>query len=173
MRHSTRILLALLAVSAIALAGLVPLASAGARSRPQATQNIVQTAQASGRFKTLVTLVRRAGLAGALSGHGPFTVFAPTDAAFAKVPKATLARLGSDPALLRKVLLYHVVAGRLTAAQVVKHHSLKTLNGQRLRVTVHGDTVRVGGARVVTANVTASNGVIHAIDAVLIPPRLG
>ena len=136
-----------------------------------ASPNIVQTAVAAGKFKTLVALVKQAGLAGTLQGKGPFTVFAPTDAAFAKVPKATLAALGKDRAKLRAVLLYHVAAGRVTAAKVVKLHSVKTLNGQSVKVRVSQGKVTIGGAGVVATDIAASNGVIHVIDKVLIPPR--
>lgn len=132
-------------------------------------KNIVQTAVATGQFTTLVSLVKKAGLAGALTGKGPLTVFAPTDAAFAKVPKATLAALAKNKAKLRAVLLYHVVAGKVNAARVVKLRSAKTLEGSPVRVRVAGKTVRIDGARVVKADVTASNGVIHVIDRVLIP----
>jgi transforming growth factor-beta-induced protein len=134
-----------------------------------ASKNIVQTAVAAGKFKTLASLLTKAGLAGTLQGKGPFTVFAPTDAAFAKVPKATLAALGKDKAKLRAVLLYHVVKGKVTAASVVKLASAKTLNGQSVAIRVTGGKVFVGGARVTTADVMASNGVIHVIDKVLIP----
>jgi uncharacterized surface protein with fasciclin (FAS1) repeats len=96
-------------------------------------------------------------------------VFAPTDAAFAKVPKATLDALAKDKAKLRAVLLYHVASGRLTASKVVKRKSIKTLQGQKLRVSVKGSKVSVGGARVTAADVKASNGVIHVINKVLIP----
>ena len=137
--------------------------------RSPTERNIVQTAVAAGQFKTLSTLVKQAGLAGTLQAKGPFTVFAPTDAAFAKVPKATLAALAKDKAKLRAVLLYHVAKGKLTAAKVVKLHSVKTLNGQSLKVRVSHGTVTVGGARVITADIGASNGVIHVINKVLIP----
>ena len=110
------------AALAVAVLGAMTLgavaSSASAPHKP--TKNIVQTAVAAGSFKTLVSLVKRAGLAGALSGRGPLTVFAPTDAAFAKVPKATLAALAKDKSKLKAVLLYHVVSGRFTAAQVVE-----------------------------------------------------
>jgi uncharacterized surface protein with fasciclin (FAS1) repeats len=132
-------------------------------------KNIVATAVAAGKFDTLVSLVKQAGLAKTLRGDGPFTVFAPTDAAFAKVPKATLDELAADKAKLRSVLLYHVAEGRLKAAKVVKKRSIKTLNGQRVRVRVRSEKVFVGGARVVTPDVLASNGVIHVINKVLIP----
>ena len=96
-------------------------------------------------------------------------MFAPTDTAFAKVPKATLDALAKDKAKLRAVLLYHVAKGKLTAAKVVKRDSIKTLNGQRVRVRVRDGKVFVGGARVTTPDVAASNGVIHVINKVLIP----
>jgi len=134
-----------------------------------AEKNIVQTAVAAGKFKTLASLLKKAGLAGTLQGKGPFTVFAPTDAAFAKVPDATLEALGKDKAKLRAVLLYHVAKGKLTAAKVVKRESVKTLQGQRVKIRVRDDKVFVGGARVTTADVGASNGVIHIINKVLIP----
>ncbi|HET6865552.1 MAG TPA: fasciclin domain-containing protein [Solirubrobacteraceae bacterium] len=156
--------IALAAVAALSLSVIVPAVSA----KP-AQRNIVQTAVAAGQFKTLTKLVKQAGLAGALQAKGPFTVFAPTDAAFAKVPKATLAALAKDKAKLRAVLLYHVAKGKLTAAKVVKLHAVKTLNGQSLKVRVTQGTVTVGGARVITADIGASNGVIHVINKVLIP----
>jgi uncharacterized surface protein with fasciclin (FAS1) repeats len=150
-----------------ALLALATSASAGAQ--PVARKNIVQTAVAAGQFKTLTALLQKAGLAGTLAGKGRFTVFAPTDAAFAKVPKATLRALGKDRAKLRAVLLYHVAKGRLTAAKVVKRRSIRTLEGQRLRVRVRGGKVFVNRARVVQPNVLASNGVIHVVNRVLIP----
>jgi uncharacterized surface protein with fasciclin (FAS1) repeats len=157
------------------VAGIVVLAVAGTASASPATtamggqKNIVQTAIAAGEFKTLVSLVKQAGLAGALSKPGKLTVFAPTDAAFAKVPKATLAALGKDKAKLKAVLLYHVAKGNVTAAKVVKLKSVKTLEGGSARIRVSGGKVFVGGARVVTPDVMASNGVIHVINKVLIP----
>jgi uncharacterized surface protein with fasciclin (FAS1) repeats len=133
------------------------------------SKNIVQTATAAGQFKTLVSLVKKAGLAGALQGKGPFTVFAPTNAAFAKVPKATLAALAKDKAKLKAVLLYHVAKGKVTSGQVVKLKSVKTLQGGAVSIKVTGGKVYVGGARVITPDVMASNGVIHVINKVLIP----
>jgi uncharacterized surface protein with fasciclin (FAS1) repeats len=161
----------LVAGLAVAILGAMTLgavaSSASAPHKP--ARNIVQTAVAAGSFKTLVSLVKQAGLVGALSGKGPLTVFAPTDAAFAKVPKATLAALAKNKAKLKAVLLYHVVSGRLTAAQVVKHRSLTTLEGGTLSIRTRDHKVHVNGARVITANVMASNGVIHVINQVLIP----
>ena len=158
-----RILIA--ALAAVSLSVIVPAASPAASGE----RNIVQTAAAAGQFKTLIALLKQAGLAGTLEGKGPFTVFAPTDAAFAKVPKATLAALGHDRAKLRAVLLYHVLAGRVTAARLVKHRSVRTLEGQLLKVRVNHGTVTIGGARIIETNIAASNGVIHVINRVLIP----
>ena len=133
-----------------------------------AKPNVVQVATSAGQFKTLVALVKQAGLAGALSTK-TVTVFAPTDAAFAKVPTATLAKLKKDRALLRRVLLYHVVAGRVPAAKAVTLTQAKTLEGSSLPIEVTGSTVTVGGAKVVKTDIAARNGIIHVIDRVLIP----
>jgi uncharacterized surface protein with fasciclin (FAS1) repeats len=156
-------------VIAAALAAIAVVAPASATTGARSDANIVETAVAAGKFKTLTSLVKKAGLAKTLQGKGPYTVFAPTDAAFAKVPKATLDALAKDKAKLRSVLLYHVAKGKLTARKVVKRDSVKTLNGQRVRIRVRNGKVFVGGARVTTADVTASNGVIHVINKVLIP----
>jgi uncharacterized surface protein with fasciclin (FAS1) repeats len=167
----TRSLAAVAAATAVTLAmpGLAHARPAGGAATAAANRNIVETATAAGQFKTLTALLQRAGLATTLEGKGPFTVFAPTDRAFAKVPKATLSALKKDKAKLRSVLLYHVAAGKLTAAKVVKRQSIKTLAGQRVRVRVSGGKVLVGGARVTMPDVAASNGVIHVINRVLIP----
>jgi uncharacterized surface protein with fasciclin (FAS1) repeats len=159
-------ILPVLAALALAVGLLGPSASA----RPTADGNIVQTAVAAGQFNTLASLLTKAGLADTLSTGGPFTVFAPTDAAFAKVPQATLDALAADPAKLKSVLLYHVVAGKVGSADVVKLTSAKTLEGQSLPIKITDGSVYVGGAKVTTPDVTASNGVIHVIDSVLIPP---
>ena len=158
---------ALISASALAAAGT----SSRAEAAPVASKNIVQTAVATGQFKTLVALVKKAGLAGALTGSGKLTVFAPTDAAFKKVPMATLNKLGRDRALLRSVLLYHVAKGNVKAAQVVKLKSAPTLNGKRVRIATRNGMVYLNGsARVIKTDVAASNGTIHVIDRVLIPP---
>ena len=157
--------IALAAIAAVSVAAVPPVAGAGTHRGG----NIVQTVAAAGQFKALLKLAKQAGLAGTLEGKGPFTVFAPTDAAFAKVPKATLAALAHNRAKLRAVLLCHVLKGRITAAQLLKRHSVKTLNGQSLPVRVTHGVVRVGGVRVIKTNITASNGVIHVINGVLIP----
>jgi uncharacterized surface protein with fasciclin (FAS1) repeats len=158
-------------LSLLALVALVAsIAATAAPARPAAQKNIVQTAVAAGKFKTLTKLLKTAGLAGTLAKPGPFTVFAPTDAAFAKVPKKTLNALLKNKAKLRAVLLYHVVAGKVTSSQVVKLTSAKTLDGGKtVRVRVTGGSVFVNTAKVTTPDVMASNGVIHVINRVLIP----
>jgi uncharacterized surface protein with fasciclin (FAS1) repeats len=152
-------------VTCIALAFL----AIGATPAAAQDKDIVETAAASGKFDTLTSLLEQAGLADTLKGDGPFTVFAPTDRAFAKVPKKTLDELAADPDKLRAVLLYHVAKRKLTAAKVVNRRTIKTLNGQRLRVRVRGKKVYVNRSRVTQTDVEASNGVIHVINRVLIP----
>jgi uncharacterized surface protein with fasciclin (FAS1) repeats len=154
----------ILAALALSIAG------GPAAARPSDEKNIVQTAQAAGNFKTLTKLVVKAGLADTLSGTGPYTVFAPTDAAFKKVPKSTLKSLARHPAKLRAVLLYHVVAGRVPSSQVVMLKSAKTLNGKSVRIHTAGGKVFVNNAKVIKADINASNGVIHVVNRVLIPP---
>ncbi len=129
--------------------------------------DIVDTAVAAGNFKTLAAAVTAAGLIDTLKSAGPFTVFAPTDEAFAKVPKATLDSLLADKAALTKILTYHVVAGKVMAADVKAGH-VKTVQGSDLAMATEGG-VTVNGAKVIAADVAASNGVIHAIDTVLMP----
>ena len=153
-------------VAALALS----VAGAPATARPSDEKNIVQTAQAAGNFKTLTKLVVKAGLAGTLSSSGPYTVFAPTDAAFKKVPKSTLSSLAKNRAKLRAVLLYHVVAGRVPSSQVVMLKSAKTLNGKSVRIHTAGGKVFVNNAKVTKTDINASNGVIHVVNRVLIPP---
>lgn len=132
-------------------------------------KDIVDTAVAAGDFNTLVTAVKAAGLVETLKGEGPFTVFAPTDAAFAKVPTDTLNALLADKAALANVLTYHIVAGKVMAADVVKLTSAETVQGQAVSIEVKDGKVYVDGAQVVTTDIKASNGVIHVIDAVILP----
>ena len=129
--------------------------------------DIVDTAVKAGNFKTLVAAVQAAGLVDTLKGTGPFTVFAPTDEAFAKIPKATLDGLLKDKAALSKILTYHVVSGKVMAKDV-KAGAVKTVQGQEITLATTGG-VTVNGAKVVAADVAASNGVIHAIDTVIMP----
>jgi uncharacterized surface protein with fasciclin (FAS1) repeats len=154
-------LIAILAAAAVFAA--LP-ASAVAQDR-----DIVQTATAAGQFETLTKLLKRAGLKKALKQPGPYTVFAPTDAAFAKVPQKKLDALLADKAKLKAVLLYHVIGKKLPAAKVVKRESARTLNGKKVRFRVKSGNVYVNRAKVTAADVTASNGVIHVIDRVLLP----
>ena len=146
---------------------LIALALTATTSMAAMAQDIVDTAVKAGNFTTLVTAVKAAGLVDTLKGPGPFTVFAPTDAAFAKVPKATLDALLADKAALAKVLTYHVVPGKVMAADV-KAGMVKTVQGQELTLKTDGGGM-VNNAKVVAADVAASNGVIHAIDTVLMP----
>ncbi|MCP2514610.1 fasciclin domain-containing protein [Achromobacter mucicolens] len=130
--------------------------------------DIVDTAKSAGSFNTLVTAVQAAGLVDTLKGPGPYTVFAPTDEAFAKVPKDKLDALLKDKAALTKVLTYHVVPGKVMAKDV-KPGKVKTVEGSSLTIAVNGGSVTVDNAKVVKTDVAADNGVIHVIDTVLMP----
>ena len=134
-------------------------------------KNIVDTAVANGNFKTLVAALGAAGLVTTVSGPGPFTVFAPTDAAFAKLPAGTLENLlkPENKDELTSILTYHVVAGKVMAADVVKLSQAKTVNGKMLMVKVHGGNVMINDAKVTSTDIAASNGVIHVIDSVVLP----
>lgn len=129
--------------------------------------DIVDTAVSAGNFKTLVTALKAAGLVDTLKGKGPFTVFAPTDEAFAKIPKADLDKLLADKTKLKSVLTYHVVSGKVMSADI-KPGKVKTVQGTDVTIATTGG-VMVNNAKVVTADVAADNGVIHAIDTVLMP----
>jgi len=158
----------ILILTAAVLAVAVPVAagSASAASQP----NIVQLAAKTPQLSTLVSLVKQAGLVGALSGKTKLTVFAPTNAAFAKVPKATLAKLAKNKALLVKVLEYHVLPGVVPASKVVKLKSAKTLEGARVYFSVRGGKAYVNKAQIIKTDIRASNGIVHLINGVLIPP---
>ncbi|MDZ4100498.1 MAG: fasciclin domain-containing protein [Hydrogenophaga sp.] len=145
---------------------LASLLAFGALTSAQAA-DIVDTAVAAGSFKTLVTAVQAAGLVDTLKGPGPFTVFAPTDEAFAKIPKATLDALLKDKAALTKVLTYHVVPGKVMAKDV-KAGMVKTVQGSSITVATTGG-VKVDAANVVKTDIAADNGVIHVIDTVIMP----
>lgn len=158
-----RFLFAALAVAAVSLPAV-----AGSKV---ARKDIVDTAVAAGSFKTLATALSAAGLVDTLKGPGPFTVFAPTDEAFAKLPKGTLEDLlkPENKAKLVSLLTYHVVSGKVMAADVVKLTSAKTLNGQQVKISVKGGKVMVDGANVVKTDIETSNGVIHVLDSVILP----
>ena len=145
-------------------------ASAGDMNKMDSSKkDIVDTAVAAGSFKTLATALEAAGLVDTLKGPGPFTVFAPTDAAFAKLPAGTVEGLLKDKPKLTAILTYHVVPGNVKAADVVKLDSAKTVNGQSVAIKVVDGKVMVDNATVTTADIEASNGVIHVIDTVLLP----
>jgi uncharacterized surface protein with fasciclin (FAS1) repeats len=150
--------------------GLVASDALAGSGKYEGKKNIVQVAREAGSFTTLIKALEATDLVGTLSGQGkgPFTVFAPTDAAFAKLPAGTLAALLNDPAALKKILLYHVVPGQKLAADVVNAATLPTVNGQDLRVSTQGG-VKVNDSNVTATDVRARNGVIHVIDTVLIP----
>lgn len=133
-------------------------------------KNIVEAAISDGRFNTLVAAVKAAGLADTLKGTGPFTVFAPTDEAFAKLPAGTVEGLLNNIPTLTKILTYHVASGKLMAADVTKVNSISTLSGLPLTVKVDSGKVMINDSQVVIADIQTSNGVCHAIDKVLLPP---
>jgi len=162
---STQRIAALALAAALAVTGL-----AGAGSTPA---TVVDVAVSNGSFTTLVAALKAAGLVETLQGKGPFTVFAPTDAAFAKLPAGTVESL-LEPANREKliaVLTYHVVAGKVTAAQAAELEGATTLQGGRLPIAKAYGGLTVGGAKVVTADVEAGNGVVHVVDTVLLPPQ--
>ncbi len=145
-----------------------PSAFAGHYGMKKGGMDVIDTAVAAGDFSTLVTAIKAAGLVETLKGDGPFTVFAPTDEAFKKIPEAQLAALLNDKAALTKVLTYHVVPGKVMAADVVKLESAATVEGQSVKIS-SSDGVKVDNANVVKTDITASNGVIHVIDTVIMP----
>lgn len=146
--------------------------AAGSTLAATSDKNIIDTAMAVGQFKTLAAAINAAGLAKTLEGPGPFTVFAPTDAAFAKLPSGTVDNLlkPENKAQLVAILTYHVVPGEVTSADVVKLNEAKTVSGKMIAVHTTGNTVMVNDAHVVRPDIAASNGVIHVIDSVLLPP---
>ena len=156
-----------LALAILTVLALVP-ASAAAQT---AEKNIVETAVAAGSFTTLATALEAADLLGVLQGDGPFTVFAPTDAAFAKLPAGTVQALLADKDALIRVLTYHVVAGKVMASDVVALSAAETLAGISAPIEIRMGKVYVAGAEVSTTDVAASNGVIHIIDSVMLPPQ--
>ncbi len=139
----------------------------------EAKKDIVDTAIGAGQFKTLVTAVQAAELVDTLKGKGPFTVFAPTDEAFGKLPKETLEALLKDKKALTDVLTYHVVSGKVMAADVVKLESAKTVEGKPIAIVVKEGKVTINGVNVIKTDIVCKNGVIHVIDAVLLPPADG
>lgn len=152
----------ILSLTAILLVAAIP-----ARTNEK---DIVDTAVAAGSFKTLVKLVKDAGLVETLKSEGPFTVLAPTDEAFAKVPKAVLKKLAGNKALLKSVLTYHVISGKVLSTDL-KEGSVATVQGEKVKINLHGGAF-FNKSKVVKADIMTSNGVIHVIDSVLLPPTV-
>jgi len=161
-RKFTGLLLAVLTISVLMFASTDYMSRMGKKS-------IVETAVSAGTFNTLVTAVKAADLVEVLSGPGPFTVFAPTDDAFDKLPEGTIAKLLENKDKLKAILTYHVVAGKVMASDVVNLKSAKTVNGQNITIKVKGGTVMVDNAKVVKTDIDCTNGVIHVIDTVILP----
>jgi uncharacterized surface protein with fasciclin (FAS1) repeats len=162
---------ALLSLAAAALVALPAATATAQSSTPTPTKDIVTTAVEAGSFKTLAAALEAAGLVATLQGKGPFTVFAPTDAAFAKLPAGTVEALLKDKEKLTAILTYHVVPGKVEAKDVVKLSSAKTVNGQSVTIKVMDGMVHIDGATVTKADIGASNGVIHVIDTVILPKQ--
>ncbi len=141
-----------------------------AHNHKDSKKDIVTTAVEAGNFKTLATALTEAGLIETLKGDGPFTVFAPTDEAFDKLPKGTIESLLKDKEALKNILLYHVVAGKVKSGDVVKLNSAETVQGSSVNIKVVDGKVMINDAQVISADVNASNGVIHVIDTVILPP---
>ncbi|UCC49300.1 MAG: fasciclin domain-containing protein [Gemmatimonadota bacterium] len=161
----------LMAVFGLLVVSVPASAQYGHMSSEEESKDIVETAVAAGSFKTLVAAVQAAGLVETLKGEGPFTVFAPTDQAFAKLPAGTVEELlePENRAKLQAILTYHVVPGRLLAEDVVGLRSAKTAQGQEVTISLKGGEAMVDNARIVQTDIVASNGVIHVIDSVILP----
>ena len=158
--------------SVVFVVGLVGVLAFGLlTARAADSKDIVDTAVSAGSFKTLAKALDAAGLVQTLKGSGPFTVFAPTDEAFAKLPAGTLEQLlkPEQKAQLQRILTYHVISGKVMAADVVKMRSAKAVSGDTITVTTRDGKVQVDKANVVKTDIAASNGVIHVIDAVILP----
>lgn len=183
MNSQTRLIrstaLSLVAVFSIALVSMPPVSADCSQSKrgeekseKTSTKNIVDTAQAAGSFGTLVTALQEADLVETLKGDGPFTVFAPSDDAFKKIPQDQLDALLKDKAKLTKVLTYHVVPGTLKAQDVTKVSSAKSVEGSPINISASQDGVKVENAKVTATDIVCSNGVVHVIDTVIMPPSL-
>lgn len=149
---------------------ILSVATCTASAQGDGTKTIVKVAEENGNLTTFLAALNATNLTDTLNGEGPFTVFAPTDEAFAALPTGTVEALLNNTSTLKKILLYHVAKGRLTAADVVNMSNITTLEGQKLPVNVTDQGVFVGNAMITIGDINASNGVIHVIDAVLIPP---
>lgn len=169
MIFATGITIALAAAPAFAHCGKCGSGESHDHSATKASMNIVGTAEAAGSFNTLIAAVKAAGLEDTLASAGPYTVFAPTDAAFAKLPAGTVDTLIANPDQLREILLYHVVPGNVTSDQVVKLDRATTAQGSDVKIAVRDGSVMVNDATVTKADIETSNGVIHVVDTVILP----
>jgi uncharacterized surface protein with fasciclin (FAS1) repeats len=160
------------ALAAMGMTSAMAGGTCGAKADKVAKADIVDTAVSAGSFQTLVAAVKAAGLVETLKGEGPFTVFAPTDEAFKKLPEGTVESLlkPENREKLAAILKYHVVSGKVTAEQVVKLNEAKTVQGQSVSITTDDGKVAINGANVIKTDVMAGNGVIHVIDQVILPP---
>jgi uncharacterized surface protein with fasciclin (FAS1) repeats len=166
---ATGIAIALAAAPAFAHCGKCGSGESHEHGASNASMNIVGTAESAGSFNTLIAAVKAAGLEDTLASGGPYTVFAPTDAAFAKLPAGTVDTLIAKPDQLREILLYHVVPGNVTSDQVVKLDRATTAQGSDVTIAVRDGSVMIDNATVTQADIQASNGVIHVIDTVILP----
>ncbi|HST20009.1 MAG TPA: fasciclin domain-containing protein [Blastocatellia bacterium] len=159
------------AVTVVAVFAQEPLQTKEAKSPPAPTMNIIDTTKAATNFTTFTKAVEAAGLTDTLNAEGPYTIFAPTDEAFAKLPAGTLDSLMANKEELQKLLLHHVVSGKVMAKDVATMQTAKSMDGSSLKITAAGGKVAIENAKVVQPDIAASNGVIHAIDTVLIPSK--
>lgn len=150
-----------------------PATKTTAKAEEAKPMTIIETAVSAGSFKTLVAAVEAAGLVETLSGEGPFTVFAPTDEAFAALPEGTVEALLKDKQALASILTYHVVSGSLDAEKVAGQKKLETVNGQSFKISVGEEGVMIDNARVVSTDIVCSNGIVHVIDTVILPEMEG
>lgn len=155
--------------AALVVPGTLAAQEAQGYSESPAQGDIIETAVAAGSFNTLAKAIEAAGLTETLKGEGPFTVFAPTDEAFARLPKGTVDALLKDKAKLTAILTYHVVSGKVSSTDVAGMSSAKTVNGKPISIKAKGGKVMIDKATVIQADIAASNGVIHVIDQVLMP----
>jgi uncharacterized surface protein with fasciclin (FAS1) repeats len=177
MKTSSKIARAVAALAVVGSVGTASIAVAAAQSTatpstvPAASQNIVEIAASNPDFSTLVSAVTAAGLGSTLSGTGPFTVFAPTNEAFAKIPAAQLQAILADKAQLTKILTYHVIPAKVLARDLKKKQNVATVEGAKVKILKSKKGATIGGANITQTDIPASNGVIHVIDTVLLPPR--
>jgi uncharacterized surface protein with fasciclin (FAS1) repeats len=176
MKTPRKIVRAVAALAVVGSVGTASVAVAGAQSTATPTtvtassQNIVQIAASNPEFSTLVSAVTAAGLGEALSGTGPFTVFAPTNEAFAKIPAPQLQAILADKAQLTKILTYHVIPGKVVAGNLKKKQNVATVEGAKVKIRKSSKGATIGDAKITQTDIPASNGVIHVIDTVLVPP---